>query len=81
MHDGIAFKTLGLPAAVVVTTAFASEARLQSAALGMRGLEPVVITHPLSTLTDEDIDSRAGEVTEQAVQIWLGTQDRNTDAI
>ena len=77
MHDGIACETLGLPTAVVITTAFVSEARLQRVALGMRELEPVVITHPLSSLTDDEIDDRAREVIEQAPRVWLGAHARN----
>jgi hypothetical protein len=77
MHDGIACETLGLPTAVVITTAFVSEARLQGRALGMSELEPVVITHPLSSLTDDEIDGRAQQVIEQAPRVWLGGQARN----
>ena len=42
------------------------------AALGMDGLEPVIITHPLSSLTDAEIDGRVRQVVEQARKIWLG---------
>ena len=77
MHDGIACETLGLPTAVVITTAFVSEARLQGRALGMSELEPVVITHPLSSLTDDEIEGRAQEVIEQALPVWLSAQARN----
>ena len=33
---------------------------------------PVVITHPLSTLSDEEIMERAQQAADQAVKIWLG---------
>ncbi len=39
------------------------EAEVQRAALGAEQLEPVVIRHPLSTLTDEEIAERATEAT------------------
>lgn len=38
----------------------------------MADLTPVVIAHPLSTLTDEEIDTRARQAAEQCVKIWLG---------
>ncbi len=60
-----------MPTAVVVTTAFVREAEVQRAALGMDDLEPVVVAHPLSTLTDEEIDQRVAEVVEQVEKIWL----------
>ena len=45
---------------------------MQRDALGMTGLEPVVITHPLSTLTDAQIAERAKEAAEQAKRVLLG---------
>jgi hypothetical protein len=66
---------LGRPAAVVVTTEFLHEAEVQRDALGMPGLAPVIIAHPLSTISDGDIDARAAEAAEQAVAVWLGRAD------
>lgn len=63
----------GLPAAVIVTTVFEHEAAMQRAALGMEALRPVVVTHPLSTLTAEQLDARAHEAAPQALAIWQGT--------
>ncbi len=34
MHDGFSLESLGVPTAVIVTTAFLHEARVQRAALG-----------------------------------------------
>jgi hypothetical protein len=48
------------------------EAEVQRDALGMIDLVPVVIEHPLSTLTDEEIEKRAQQAATQAVTIWLG---------
>ncbi len=45
---------------------------MQRDALGMHGLAPVVIEHPLSTLTDEEIDRRAEQAAGQCVGVWLG---------
>ena len=72
MHDGISLETSNRPTAVVVTSEFRHEAEVQRAALGMDGLEPVVIQHPLSTLTEAEIDARAADAAAQAVKIWLG---------
>jgi hypothetical protein len=55
-----------------VTTEFLREAEVQRAALRMDALVPVVIQHPLSTLTDAEIDGRAADAAIQAVRIWLG---------
>jgi len=62
-----------------VTTEFLHEAEVQRDVLGMHELAPVVIEHPLSTLTDEEIERRAGQAAGQCVDVWLGRpKDRNT---
>lgn len=71
MHDAVSLEKLGLPVAVVITEAFLHEAQLQLAALGMATLHPVVIKHPLSTLTDAEIAQRIQQTVEQVPEIWL----------
>jgi hypothetical protein len=72
MHDGISLEALGVPTAVIVTSEFLREAKVQRAALGMAGLVPAVIQHPLSSLTEEEIRSRAAAVLPQVLDAWLG---------
>ena len=45
---------------------------MQRNALGMHDLTPAVIEHPLSTLTDEEIEQRAQQAAAQCVGILLG---------
>ena len=45
---------------------------MQRDALGMRDLVPVVIDHPLSTLTDAEIEARAEQAVGQCVAVWCG---------
>ena len=68
----ISLEQRGVPTAVVVTEVFLHEAHVQRAALGMDGLDPVVIQHPLSTLSDEEISARACDAALQAVKVLLG---------
>jgi hypothetical protein len=63
---------LGRPTAVIVTVEFLHEAEAQRDALGMRDLVPVVIDHPLSTLTDAEIEARAEQAVGQCVAVWCG---------
>lgn len=72
MHDGISLEQLGIPTAVIVTETFLHEAHVQRAALGMEGVDPAVIPHPLSTLSDEEITSRAAAAVPQVKKILLG---------
>ena len=43
---------------------------MQRAALGMPGLAPVVIDHPLSTISEAEIDAHAAQAAEQAERCW-----------
>jgi len=74
MHDGMSLESLGVPTAVIVTTTFLHEARVQREALGMQGLVPVVIEHPLSSLSEEEIRGRASQAVAQVLGVWRGTQ-------
>jgi len=73
MHDGFSLESLGVPTAVIVTTAFLHEAKVQRAALGMAGLAPVVIEHPLSSISEDEIQARAADALAQVVKVWQGT--------
>lgn len=71
MHDSVMLEAKGLPTAMIATTEFVLEARTQRDALGMEGLEPAVITHPLSSLTNEQIAQRIEQALPQVESIWL----------
>jgi hypothetical protein len=73
LHDAVALEERGVPTAVIVTDAFLHEADVQRTALGAERLEPVVITHPLSTLTDEEIAGRGAEAAVGALRILTAT--------
>jgi len=71
MHDTVMLESRGRPTAVIVTTEFVLEAETQRDALGMAGLEAVVIAHPLSSLTDEEIGRRIEQALPQIERVWL----------
>jgi len=50
---------------------------VQRDALGMPDLAPVVIDHPLSTLSDAEIDRRAEAAAAKAAAAWLGVLGRS----
>ncbi|GAB7143207.1 UGSC family (seleno)protein [Mycobacterium riyadhense] len=72
VNDAVRLEEAGLPTVAIVTTEFELEARLQRESRGMAGLEPAVATHPISSLTLEQLDSRAAEIAPQAWRIWFG---------
>ncbi len=72
IRDSVALEKLGVPAAAIVTTEFVRETELTRRALGMPDFEPVVIDHPVSSITREEIAARIVQITAQAESIWLG---------
>ena len=74
VNDAIQLESRGIPSAVIVTTEFQREAMLQRYARGMNDLEPIVITHPISSLPAEHLRQRSTEVAPQALSIWTTGQ-------
>lgn len=74
VRDAIALEKLGLPSAVVITSEFVRETELTRQAVGMKALEPVVVDHPVSSITAEEVAQRVAQIKVQAQQVWLGTQ-------
>lgn len=72
VRDSIALEKLGVPSAVIITTEFVRETELTRQAVGMKGLEPVVIAHPVSSITADEVAQRVAQIKEQAQQVWLG---------
>ena len=62
-----------MPVAAIITAAFVREAEVQRAALGAASLDPVVIAHPLSTLSDDQIGERAADAARQITAVLTGT--------
>ena len=71
MHDSVMLEAKGRPTAVIVTTEFVLEAHTQRDALGMVALAPVIITHPLSSLTEDEITGRIEQAMPQIESVWL----------
>jgi hypothetical protein len=72
MHDAVMLEARDRPTAVIITSEFVLEAETQRDALGMTGLDAVVIAHPLSSLTDEEIGQRIEQALSQVERVWLG---------
>src|SRR5665213_22327 len=70
VRDGVALERKGMPAAVIITTEFEYETELTRQAIGMPGLKPVVIDHPVSSITAEEVASRVAQIVTQAQRVW-----------
>ena len=74
IRDAIALEDVGLPTAPIITTEFIDETRLTRTAVGMPELRPVVIDHPVSSITDDEVAARVAVIAAQAQEVWLGTR-------
>jgi hypothetical protein len=72
IRDAVALEKLGVPSAAIITTEFVRETQLTRQALGMPDFEPVVIDHPVSSITAEEIGARVRQIKERAERVWLG---------
>src|SRR5215813_7613060 len=73
IRDAVVLEKLGVPSAAVITTEFVRETQFTRQALGMPDFEPVVIDHPVSSITHEEIGTRVRQIKERAERIWLGS--------
>jgi len=72
VRDSIALERAGVAAACIVTTEFVAETRLTRAAIGMPALVPVVIDHPVSSITAAEVAARVASIVPQAEAVWRG---------
>jgi hypothetical protein len=73
IRDSVALEKLGIPSAAIITTEFERETEMTRTAIGMQGLIPVVIDHPISSITRAEVEVRAAQVAFQAPKVWLGS--------
>jgi hypothetical protein len=74
IRDAVALEKLGVPAAAIITTEFVRETQLTRQAISMPDFEPVVIDHPVSSITSEEIDARVRQIRERAERVWTGSE-------
>jgi hypothetical protein len=72
IRDSAALEKLGIPSAAIITTEFERETELTRTAIGMQRLVPIVIDHPVSSITQAEVEVRAAQVALQAPKVWLG---------
>jgi hypothetical protein len=71
VRDSVALERLGIPSAAIITTEFVNETELTRRALGMPDLEPVVIDHPVSSITQDEVEARVRQIKMKAQKIWI----------
>ena len=63
----------GVPAVSICTDAFAAPARAMADMYGLPDFEPVMIPHPIASLTKAEIEANVSEVIADVVRILMGT--------
>jgi hypothetical protein len=69
--DGILFEMRGVPAASIVTEDFIPTGRAMAESWGVPDYEFLVMPHPTATLTEEEMDHRAREITPKVIELLL----------
>jgi len=70
IRDAVELEKLAIPSGAIITTEFVKETELTLQALGMPNFAPVVIDHPVSSITQNELERRVCQITEQAEEIW-----------
>ena len=69
MHDGIHLDRAGIPAATICTDHFIATGQATAAVWGVPDYPVIYMPHPLSTLTDAEIQAAAYNLVEQVVSV------------
>jgi hypothetical protein len=62
---------VGTPSVGVMTTAFVDGAELMATAMGVGGYRFAVISHPISSATDAELEAKARVTLDQARRLLL----------
>jgi hypothetical protein len=75
VHDGLHCDRAGLPAATICTDHFVATAQATATVWGMPDYPVLYMPHPLSTLTDAELQAEAQRLAGQVVQVLLGRSE------
>jgi hypothetical protein len=71
VHDGIHLDCAGIPAATICTDHFVGTAQATATVWGVPDYPVIYMPHPLSTLSDDEIQAGAQRLAEQVVRVLL----------
>jgi hypothetical protein len=74
VHDGVHLDRAGIPAATICTDHFVATARATASVWGVPDYPVIYMPHPLSTLTDDEIQAGARRLADQVVRVLLTGQ-------
>jgi len=71
VHDGIHLDRAGIPAATICTDHFVATARATASVWGVPDYPVLYMPHPLSTLTDAELQEQAQRLVGTVVRLLL----------
>jgi hypothetical protein len=71
VHDGIHLDRAGIPAATICTDHFVGTAQATATVWGVPDYPVIYMPHPLSTLSDDEIQAGAQRLAEQVIRVLL----------
>jgi hypothetical protein len=74
VHDGLHLDRAGIPAATICTDHFVATAQATAGVWGVPDYPVIYMPHPLSTLTDDEIQAGARRLADQVVRVLLTGQ-------
>jgi hypothetical protein len=69
VHDGIHLDRAGVPAATICTDHFVATGKATATVWGVPDYPVIYMPHPLSTLTDEELQAQVQRLVEPVVRI------------
>jgi hypothetical protein len=64
----------GMPTASIITDVFMRTGEAMARSWGLKDFKFLAMPHPIANLTDEELDSRARDITPQVVKLLLEGQ-------
>jgi hypothetical protein len=74
VHDGIHLDRAGIPAATICTDHFVATAQGTATVWGVPDYPVICMPHPLSTLSDAELEAQAQRLAGQVVRLLLTGQ-------
>jgi hypothetical protein len=74
VHDGIHLDRAGIPAATICTDHFVATGQATATVWGVPNYPVLYMPHPLSTLSDAEIEAQARRLAGQVVRVLLTGQ-------
>ena len=71
MHDSIKSEQLGIPSISIMTSKFVSAAEMMSRALGAEEYPFVIINHPISSASKDELKIQASVALKEGVNLIL----------